>query len=115
MKLPEICSIIVVFDLPKWVTDERYEYEKRFYYGPYHAWAGSYDRTEIGFNVVQDAIFELEIEATNWYPEAATVEVRFNCGLPALGCEIEEFQRDLAAVLELAKKLRGKTVYINKP
>jgi len=116
MNLPEISRIVVVFDLPAWVTDERYDYERIFYFNQYHAWAGTYDRTDYGLNVVQDALHALgQVQATNWYPGGyATVEAEFSCGVTALTAEVMEFQRDLAEVLEKAKKLRGKTIYVNK-
>lgn len=116
MKLPEILNIKVVFDLPDWVSDERYEYNKIHYYGQYHAWAGSYDRTESGFNVVQDEIHKLErVTETCFWPGSCWLVAEFGGNLTLLTAEVAEFQRDLAELLKKVKKMRGKTVYINKP
>ncbi len=53
-----ILNLSVTIGLPD-EFGEDFDYEKIFYYPKHHAWAGSYDRQEGGFNWAHDALFEV--------------------------------------------------------
>jgi len=52
----EFIGCEILFSLPEWAGEDRFEYTQAHYFGPGHAWAGSYDRTTM-HNRLDDALF----------------------------------------------------------
>lgn len=103
-------SIQVVFSLPEWATDERFDKEVVLRYSCGHAWAGQV----MGYrndNIISCGLLEMkfpasdtEVSEVSLDPMNPTVMVIFGCDLDDLPVQTKAFQRRLELFLSNIKK-----------
>jgi hypothetical protein len=106
----DIDSIQVVFGLPEWTSDERFDKETVIRYSGGHAWAGQ-PKGYQNENTISNGLFEIEVpdckaEVTETCldPMGQSVTVAFSCNLGDFPTQVGLFQRQLRQFL---RKIRS--------
>lgn len=99
MSLIEIDCVIVRFNLPEWVTDERHERRRPVYYSERHIWAGQWSHDET-WNQISHNILNLKhADETYFHPWGPWVQFKFDSNGGKLQREINEAKAKLERLL----------------
>ena len=104
-----VCSVSVVFDLPDWTLDERFDNWITKTHGLGHIWEGSYKGCE-NRNILSEGLFDLKIPGIQCKVTTVCLnmqtwtEVCFSCGTGDLLKQIKLFQTELGKFLNQIQK-----------
>ena len=102
-KLPdydlEICEVAITINLPEWIAESEWNYTVSYFYPEGHAWAGSYDRDEIG-HYISDVLLSEEFSEAD--------EICHHPWGPWLRFTFDDFKEAQAKTRQLKRKIARK-------
>lgn len=111
--LMDVDSILIVFNLPEWTSDEKFDREISLFYDEGHVWAGQIKGYK-NENAISEGIFEIEtpgldiqIEEISVNPMGQYVIVRFGNKIDGFKDQIKLFQKYLKDFLDGIKSEAG--------